>query len=514
MAVQKPDTQRIAAAILVSILIPSLTASLMSAASAPSAQDDQFIIAMLSDVHISQGSGMSLLHSLLGGDDGADPLATVNSAVQEISALHPDMVVVCGDLVLDARASRPADARAAFQLFNQSMTPIILAGIPFYPVLGNHDVSGVLNAGVNGTESGYGRGAFLDSFRLSSSYYSFDLGSYHFVVLDPNSYELWSASSGGSRYRIDGEQMAWLHRDLNATTRPAIVFLHEPTVDLINRQELLDALSVHDVLMIFSGHWHINDLISQGAIAEQVTSALCGSWWTGEDLSAEPGGYRIIACNGSNVDSFYRYACQSRQINIVEPDPPLIQGSLNITAQIWSDRPVEAVRLSLDGNLTQEMNLTRQGLWYEAKKTVNLAGLPRGYHRAEVTAQDEQGHFSRELSFKISDETALSISEIISHRQTYLGKHITIRGRIEDYCDLSLIDEGMQPVLRDGTGSIPLVLKGCPALPEDSSTQWLAEGQLQRYSLKGMYSGMLLRADGLCPQPPSATQATFLSSPE
>lgn len=529
MTGRRPGTGRIVAAVLVIISLMSILAeSPMGATSVQSNQDDQLIIVLLSDVHISQESSMSLLHSLLGQGNVADPLATVSSVVGEIAALHPDMVVVCGDHVLEARTSHPADARAAFQLFNQSMLPLIQAGIPIYPVLGNHDVAGVLNARVNSSEAGYGKGAFLDSFRLSRSYYSFDQGGYHFVVLDPNSYELWNASSGMSRYRIDGEQMHWLYSDLNSTTMPAIVFLHEPTVDLINGEELLDALQGHDVLMIFSGHWHINDLISRDAIDEQVTSALSGSWWTGADLSAEPGGYRIIACNGSKVTSFYRYAGRDRQINIVEPQQASVNGSLDLRAQIWSGSTVRSARVSLDGQSWLEMNLSAGGLWHEAKRMVDLSGLPQGYHRAEITAQDTEGDFSRSLSFRISGEESVPVGEISSHLQTYLGRHLAIRGWVDGYRDLSLVDGGVQPVLRDKTGSIALVLGSCPSLKaegltaEESSTTvgnrtlWLVEGQLQRYILADRYSILVLRADGPCPVPcasrtASAIPATFLS---
>ncbi|MHB8117543.1 MAG: hypothetical protein ACYDHX_02275 [Methanothrix sp.] len=31
---------------------------------------------------------------------------------------------------------------------------------------------------------------------------------------------------------------------------------------LINRDELLAVLKAHDVKMIFSGHWHVNDLLN------------------------------------------------------------------------------------------------------------------------------------------------------------------------------------------------------------------------------------------------------------
>ncbi len=502
-----PEARKTLAAIFV------LLAVMVESCAASPQNDRPFLIALLSDVHISSGGAVDVLQSLLGSNGKIDSVEYVESALQEIVSLHPDVAIACGDNVVEARRSSPGSVRKDFQLFNQSMQPIAGAGISFYPVLGNHDVVGVLNAKVNSSEEGYGRGMFLEVFHLARSYYSFDRSGYHFIVLDANSYELWNASSGISRYRIDEEQMSWLHKDLSAASRPVVLFIHEPTVDLINQEELMDVLQSNNALMIFSGHWHANDFMSNGAVPEQVTSALSGSWWMGSDLSGEPGGYRIIALNGSRVDSFYRYAGQAKQINIIEPQTEPVAGSQNIIAQIWSDQPVQAVRLILDGNFSLNMSLTRQGIWYEAEGTADLTGLAMGYHRAEVIAEDSSGTFSRNISLLVSSETVVPINEISSHTQTYLGRHLVISGYLEGYRDYSLIDEGMQPVLRDETGSIPLVLESCPTLPDNNSTKWLAEGFLQRYSISDKYQVLILRADGLCPLPvSSANAATFLSS--
>lgn len=85
---------------------------------------------------------------------------------------------------------------------------------PKYHVLGNHD-----------TDGGFTREQTMAYWGMTSKYYSFDQGSFHFVVLDGNdpNPQPWS---GYHRY-IGAEQLAWLKDDLDKTVLPTIVFSHQ-----------------------------------------------------------------------------------------------------------------------------------------------------------------------------------------------------------------------------------------------------------------------------------------------
>jgi hypothetical protein len=342
---------------------------------------------------------------------------------------------------------------------------------------------------------------FQRIFNQKTTYYSFDKGGYHFVALDPNSYELWDVTAKSSAYQVDKKQMQWLKDDLNSTDRPVIVFLHEPTVDLLNREELLNVLKDHDTKMIFSGHWHVNDLLNSGGIPEQVTTAVSGAWWTGADATRTPGGYLVVVPHGSEVDTFYRNTGQFKQINILDPAEPMVKDVLNVRAQIWTKEPLEDVWISIDKGPSQAMKVSRQDLWYEAVLSVDIKNLSIGYHQADVIAADHDCGFSASFSFKLTNETILPINEILLHPDTYLGRHPKIKGYADGKADLSRLEIGMQPLIRDGTGAIPFVQSECNLLPGvENRTQWIVSGQLQRYDLFDFSSVFLIYGDGSCPE--------------
>lgn len=117
---------------------------------------------------------------------------------------------------------------------------------------------------------------FLDGVGQSKSYYSFDSGGFHFIVLD-------------SCFRSDGEpygrknfqwtdpnvsepELEWLAADLKATDKKTVVFAHQ-RLDVSNQHGVKNAIDVRKtleqsgkVLAVFQGHSHKNDLKDIGGI--------------------------------------------------------------------------------------------------------------------------------------------------------------------------------------------------------------------------------------------------------
>jgi len=120
----------------------------------------------------------------------------------------------------------------------------------WYPVMGNHEAIGEHWAVTREL-----------IFRGQSTYYSFDHGDSHFIVLDAYMPGAWSS--------ISEEQMAWLEADLRATAKPHIfVFVHPPLyptgphlgesldTDIEVRDRLAALLTEHQVDAVFCGHEH------------------------------------------------------------------------------------------------------------------------------------------------------------------------------------------------------------------------------------------------------------------
>jgi hypothetical protein len=131
---------------------------------------------------------------------------------------------------------------------------------PMFPSIGNHD-SDAANA--NGRP-------YLDMFVLPTNgasatypdhaerYYSFDYGPVHFVALDTE-----RAFQDTARR---AEQLAWLERDLSATTQPwTIAYFHRPPFsagthhgsDLAVRSAFVPLFERHGVQLVISAHEHM-----------------------------------------------------------------------------------------------------------------------------------------------------------------------------------------------------------------------------------------------------------------
>ena len=159
-----------------------------------------------------------------------------------------------------------------------------------YHVIGNHDHC-------HKYENDYEAEAEYRKY-FGPTYYSFNIGKVHYVVLDDMLYH------GRNKYDriIAPEQLAWLYKDLRALDpeiRQLVVACHVPLVanngawddiwyNLKNKDELFVLLQDYDVT-IMTGDWHTEGTTRvSDRIVEYVHPAVTGNWW-----------YRQgICCNG------------------------------------------------------------------------------------------------------------------------------------------------------------------------------------------------------------------------
>ncbi len=144
---------------------------------------------------------------------------------------------------------------------------------PKYHVLGNHDMDYCDKATIT------------KLLGMENRYYSFDHGAFHFAVLDRNNFRKadgsvegyakgnWYKAGDGKINQIDPEQMAWIRDDLTKTTKPTVLWMHQPIAatdelnNIGNGQELLDLIDEMNftarqstgkprVIAAFFGHDH------------------------------------------------------------------------------------------------------------------------------------------------------------------------------------------------------------------------------------------------------------------
>ncbi|MBD3327266.1 hypothetical protein GF339_21955 [candidate division KSB3 bacterium] len=146
-----------------------------------------------------------------------------------------------------------------------TMTAPISQVMPWYAVVGNHDVGSVASQQI-----------YQDVMTPPSEnlYYSVDLLDSHFIILD--------TEIPGQEGGIVGEQLAWLRRDLAmyaGSAQYVFVFTHRPVFpqghyrghDLANADELHQLFTQYGVDAVFSGHEHQYYVYQKDAIPYVVT---------------------------------------------------------------------------------------------------------------------------------------------------------------------------------------------------------------------------------------------------
>jgi len=263
---------------------------------------DRYAAVYLADIHLGEGN-----------KELSYPRYA--ATIDEINALTPGpaFVLAGGDICLQSgQGDRYVEIMSRLKM-------------PVRNGLGNHEIIPAQKPP---------RGRFRQLF--GPSYYSFDCGQVHWVVMDG-----CALNRGGEGWKgVVGEfspcEMAWLKEDLRHVPKgmPTICAIHIPLASTYpdrrktttrdapwwvvrNADAVIDVLKEFDVHLVLQGHLHENERIHRGSIEFAETVSVCGSWWrasTGKELavSGEPRGYRIIEVNGTRISHRYVSSAESR----------------------------------------------------------------------------------------------------------------------------------------------------------------------------------------------------------
>lgn len=153
-------------------------------------------------------------------------------------------------------------------------------------VLGNHCVDTLTKS------------EFLDGVEQEKSYYSFDRGDFHFIVLDScfrsDGEPYGRKNSKWNDANIPAAEMEWLQADLKSTSKQTIVFAHQ-RLDVSTDHGVKNCPEVRKiledsgkVLAVFQGHSHQNDLKDIGGIHYCTLVAMV------EGSGVENNGYSVM----------------------------------------------------------------------------------------------------------------------------------------------------------------------------------------------------------------------------
>ncbi len=248
---------------------------------------------------------------------------------------------------------------------------IALIGIPWYNVIGNHDLN--LEAkDDDGSDETFER-------IYGPSYYSFDHGPAHFMVLDNIE---WTGAHDGRKAHYHGgfgkQQMQFILNDLALIPEDQLVVLlmHVPLADVKDRQALYRLIEKRPATVSVSAHTHFMEHRFIGpedgwmGVEKHhhiVNVTVCGSWWRGKKdergiphatmSDGGPNGYTIMEFDGNKYSLEMRAASRPAhyQMNIYAPEvvaPSKVKTTV-VTANVFNGSSQSNVSMRVD----------RQGEW-------------------------------------------------------------------------------------------------------------------------------------------------------
>jgi 3',5'-cyclic AMP phosphodiesterase CpdA len=221
-------------------------------------------------------------------------------------------------------------------LYESITRTVALIGIPWYNVLGNHDMN------FEAADDRHSDETFERVF--GPSYYSFDHGPVHFLVLDD---VVWTGATGETKGRYRGglgpKQMEFIRNDLALIPRDQLVVLmmHIPLTSVGDRQELYRLIEQRPFALSFSAHTHYQEhrflTREDGWRGPEphhhvVNVTVCGSWWRGAPdekgiphatmSDGGPNGYSMVTFDGRKYDIEFKPARRpaDHQMNIHAPE--------------------------------------------------------------------------------------------------------------------------------------------------------------------------------------------------
>ncbi|MEL7496896.1 MAG: calcineurin-like phosphoesterase family protein [Planctomycetota bacterium] len=270
------------------------------------------------------------------------------------------------------------DKLETFDTLNQS---IALIGIPWYNVIGNHDLN----------FDGKNRDQSNETFEATygPTYYSFDYGQVHFVVMDNIDWVEPNDRVNRMHYeaRFGERQLKWLEKDLSMIpeSQMVVLMMHIPIISASDKAEVFRMIEQRPYCVSISGHTHDHRHLflgtEEGFNGEKphhhiINVTVSGAWWSGAKnengiphttmKDGAPNGYSIMSFDQTGYRLDFRAAGQPATDQLRIEMPTKIDTNKTSSADVWvnvfNGSEKSTVRMSVD-NKTD---------WVKLKKTIDL----------------------------------------------------------------------------------------------------------------------------------------------
>ncbi len=260
----------------------------------------------------------------------------------------------CGDII----GQYPEDK----DFFIPISEALRMSGIPFHYVLGNHDID------MSCPKNSDSKHPFKSLY--GPSYYSFNVGQVHYIVLDNVFYM-------GGRYvgYIEERQLEWLENDLKYVPEGSTVMvsMHIPAYSrearrkqwgreeynkiTNNRRVLFEILKNHNVHLLTAHEHYAENFILSDKMMEHVHAPISGLFWHSLwSCDGIPWGYTVYEVDGQEVEWYYKPVGESgdRQFTAygVGEDPMKPDA---VVVNVWNYDPAWKVLWYEDGVLKGDM---------------------------------------------------------------------------------------------------------------------------------------------------------------
>ncbi|MGD8453132.1 MAG: calcineurin-like phosphoesterase family protein [Phycisphaerae bacterium] len=232
-------------------------------------------------------------------------------------------------------------------------------GIPWYNVLGNHDMN------YHASADEYSNESFERVF--GPSCYAFVYSDVHFLVLD----DPFSLEETKYRAGLGERQLDFVENYLREVPREALVvaMAHIPFGELPveERDRLFALLGDRPNRLLLSAHYHFGRHDFHGgngsdAIHEIIAPTTCGSWWTGVPdevglphttmRDGAPNGWLVATCEGNRCAVRFVPARRpaNYQMNIYAPEqvPAVPNGDTEVLVNVFFGSSRSVVEMQVD----------------------------------------------------------------------------------------------------------------------------------------------------------------------